>query len=504
MVGFRINVIYLLNTELFLENQEKIGRSKKTHQKMVEVGSTSSPSRRMSLTWQNLTLIDFPAHQWMRASQLRHLIGPLRSWRQGSWLMQWAEPVGSFLAMIVYGIAPFASTTLIGVLLIACAAYWILLTLSDEAEVGSGITPLHFLVLLYWGIAVVATALSPVRTAAIEGLSKLTLYILLFFLLARVLRSARLRSALITVYLLTALIVSVFGLRQWFFGADALATWVDPESALAGTTRVYSFLGNPNLLAGYLLPAVIFSAAAAFTWRGWIPKALAVIMWLANSACLVLTFSRGGWIGFVLSCFCLLILLVHWFSIYLPRFWRTWALPILLGTSVTLVGLAVIAVDPLRDRVMSMFSGREDSSNNFRINVWMAVIEMIKDRPILGIGPGNDAFNRVYPQYQQTGYTALSAYSIFLEVAVEAGIVGLSCFLWLLLTTFSQGWTQLQRLRQLGDRQGFWLMATLATMVGMLAHGLVDTVWYRPQISTLWWLMLSIVSSFYDKQAQNS
>ncbi len=451
---------------------------------------------RMSSTWQNLTLLNLSAQQWLQSSHLRYLVGLLRSWRQGSWLMQWAEPLGGLLVTIVFGVAPFVSNTLIGVLLMACAAYWILLTISDDADPGSGITPIHLLVILYWGIAVVATALSPVRSAAMEGLTKLTLYILFFILMARVLRSPRIRSTLMTVYLLVALVVSIFGLRQWFFGADALATWVDPESSLAGTTRVYSFLGNPNLLAGYLLPAVVFSAAAVFAWKRWLPKALAVIMWLANSACLILTFSRGGWIGFVLANFCLLVLLVHWFSIYLPRFWRTWILPIVLGVSAAVVGLAILAVEPLRDRVLSMFSGREDSSNNFRINVWMAVIEMIKDRPILGIGPGNDAFNRIYPQYQATGFTALSAYSIFLEVAVEAGLIGLSCFIWILLVIFTQGWTQLQRLRKLGSREGFWLMAALATMIGMLAHGTVDTVWYRPQVSTLWWLMLALVTSY--------
>lgn len=451
----------------------------------------------MISTWQNLTLMNLSAQQWIQSSHLRYLIGLLKSWRQGSWLMQWAEPLGGLLVMVVFGLAPFLSNALIGVLLMACAGFWILLTLSDDAELGSVITPIHLIVLLYWGINVVATAASPVRSAAIEGLSKLTLYMLLFALMARVLRSPRIRSTLITVYLLTALVVSIVGLRQWFFGADALATWVDPESSLAGTTRVYSFLGNPNLLAGYLLPAVIFSAAAVFAWKRWIPKALALIMWLANSGCLILTFSRGGWIGFVLASFCLLVLMVHWFSVYLPRFWRTWALPIVLGASACLVLFAVIAVAPLRDRVLSMFSGREDSSNNFRINVWMAVIEMIKDRPILGIGPGNDAFNRIYPQYQATGFTALSAYSILLEVAVEAGLIGLSCFLWLLLVTFTQCWVQLQRLRHLGSSEGFWLMAAGATMVGMLAHGLVDTVWYRPQANTLWWLMIAIVASFY-------
>jgi putative inorganic carbon (hco3(-)) transporter len=451
----------------------------------------------MISTWQHLTLTHLSAQQWMQSSYLHYLIGALKSWRQGSWLMQWAEPLGGLLVMVTFGLAPFVSTTLIGILLLACAGFWILLTLADDVEPGSVITPIHLIVILYWGIAVVATAVSPVRAAALQGLTKLSLYLLLFVLMARVLRIPRIRSSLITVYLLTALLVSVVGLRQWFFGADALATWVDPESSLAGTTRVYSFLGNPNLLAGYLLPAVIFSAAAFFAWKRWLPKALALVMWLCNALCLVLTFSRGGWIGFVLACFCMLMLLVHWFSVYLPRFWRRLALPVVLGGSIAVVLFAVIAIEPLRDRVMTIFSGREDSSNNFRINVWMAVLEMIKDRPILGIGPGNEAFNRVYPQYQATGFTALSAYSIFLEVAVETGLIGLSCFIWILLVTFNQCWVQLQRLRKIGSSEGFWLMAAGASMVGMLAHGLVDTVWYRPQVSMLWWLMIAIVTSFY-------
>jgi putative inorganic carbon (HCO3(-)) transporter len=45
--------------------------------------------------------------------------------------------------------------------------------------------------------------------------------------------------------------------------------------------------------------------------------------------------------------------------------------------------LAVLFVQPVRDRVFSMFAGRGDSSNNFRINVWFSVIQMIQDHPIL-------------------------------------------------------------------------------------------------------------------------
>jgi len=455
----------------------------------------------MNSVWQQFTLSYVPLREFKGASYLhRTFVGLLRSWRQNSWLMQWAEELSALLVSLVFGLAPFVSNTLIGVLLIACAGFWLLLTLSDEAE--TGLTPIHLLLLLYWGIATVATALSPVKTAAFSGWLKLTLYLVLFALSARILRSPRIRSWLITLYLHVALIVSVYGIRQKFFGVKALATWNDPTSVLAEETRVFSYLGNPNLLADYLLPAIILSLMAIFAWRHSVPKALALTMFVINSACLYYTGSRGGWIGLVVALGALVVLLRYWWGEYLPRFWRTWLLPLIGASFASLFVLGMLFVEPLRLRVFSIFAGREDSSNNFRINVWLAVIDMIRDRPILGIGPGNTAFNKVYPLYQQPKYTALSAYSIFLEIAVETGLIGLICFLWMLIVTFNQGWSQLQRLRQTGNREAFWLIGAIATLLGLLAHNTVDTVWYRPEINTLWWLMVALIASYYRPSAQ--
>ena len=376
------------------------------------------------------------------------------------------------------------------------------------------------MVLLYWGISTVATAFSPVQKAAATGLGKLTLYLLLFALMARILRSPRIRSLIIGLFLHISLIVSVYGLRQSRFGAAQLATWVDPESPTAKLTRVYSYLGNPNLLAGYLIPAIVLSLAAVFVWQRWLPKALAAIMFIINSACLILTYSRGGWIGFVVCLFVLLVLLVYWYSVQLPPRWRPWAMPVMLGGFAGVFVLAILFVEPVRDRFLSIFLGRKDSSNNFRTNVWSSVIEMIRDRPILGIGPGNTAFNKIYPQYMKARFSALSAYSVFLEVLVETGFIGFCCFLWLLIVTFNQGIQQLRRLRatdfgvtlrqaQGGDAQsnanpdGFWLVAAIAGMFGILSHGLVDTVWYRPEVNTLWWLMVAIIASYYTRPNTN-
>jgi putative inorganic carbon (hco3(-)) transporter len=459
----------------------------------------------MNLVWQRFTLSYLPLREYIATSFLhRSLVGLLHSWRQSSLLMQWGETIAAALLSLVYALAPFVANELLGLILIACAGFWLLLTLSDETTPHTPIvTPIHLLVLLYWGIATVATALSPVKKAALTDLRNFTLYLLLFALCARVLRQPRFRHWLIGLYLHISLIVSVYGLRQWFFGAPALATWVDPTSSFSKTTRVYSYLGNPNLLAGYLLSAVVLSAVAIFAWQSWFKKALALTMLVVNGSCLILTFSRGGWIGLLVGVLTLVGLLYYWWSLQMPTFWRR-SMPLILLASLTgLLVLSVLFVEPVRDRVFSIFADRNDSSNNFRKNVWTAVFKMIQDYPILGIGPGHNAFNKIYPLYQLPRYSALSAYSIFLEITVETGFVGLACFLWLIIVTFNTAFLQLGRLRELKSVDGFWLMGAIAAIAGILAHNLFDTVWFRPEVNTVWWLMVALVASYYKSLPQN-
>ncbi|MBV8887964.1 MAG: IctB family putative bicarbonate transporter, partial [Chroococcidiopsidaceae cyanobacterium CP_BM_RX_35] len=401
----------------------------------------------MLSVWQALTLSHVSFSQWQDASYLhRLLVGRLHSWRQSSWLFQWADLLAALLVSLVLGLTPFVSRELLLVLLIASASFWAMLTLADATE--PEISPIHLLILLYWGIATVSTALSPVKLAALSGWVELTLYLLLFALGTRVLRSPRLRSWLIVLYLHVALIISVYGLQQGYFGASALATWVDPESPMSHLVRVYSYLGNPNLLAGYLLSAIALSLVAVFAWSGWLPKALALTMFAVNTDCLFLTYSRGGWIGFAAMIVVLFVLLGYWLSPQLQPVRQNWSRPLLLSSLTVVLLLAavsVVFVEPVHERVLSIFAGRGDSSNNFRINVWIAVTQMIHDHPLLGIGPGHNAFNKIYPVYQIPRFSALSAYSILLEVAVETGLIGLASFVWLLVVTLNQAVQQLVR-----------------------------------------------------------
>ncbi|MEO0971023.1 MAG: putative bicarbonate transporter, IctB family, partial [Cyanobacteria bacterium J06639_18] len=80
----------------------------------------------MNLVWQRFTLSSVPLKEYLRGSLLyRSVFGVLGSWRQGSILLQWGDAIAAALLSLVYALAPFVSTTLIGLMLVACVGFWL-------------------------------------------------------------------------------------------------------------------------------------------------------------------------------------------------------------------------------------------------------------------------------------------------------------------------------------------------------------------------------------------
>jgi putative inorganic carbon (HCO3(-)) transporter len=434
---------------------------------------------------------------WWAASWVTGWWGKGAAWGAASLLGRWRDEVAAgWVALLLLGL-PFLSNDQLGLLLLGGVVLglglWFL-----EPPAGIWGTAV-----VYWLTLTLATAFSPVKMAALSGWVKASLYLASLGVLLRGVR--RWGDGLVMTYLLVALLVAVVGWRQWFFGAAALATWIDPESPLAGTTRVYSFLNNPNLLAAYLLPGVGMSLGCLLAWRTWAQRGLALTLVVVLTGCVVLTGSRSGWLG--------LAAVYAAFGVGLGWGWWHWSphrplwQRLLVGMGAGLILVAVLAVlgrsEWLRLRFLSMFAGRADSSNNFRINVWAAVVAMIRDHLWLGIGPGNRAFNQIYPLYQRPNFHALGAYSVPLEVAVEAGLLGLGAFLALTGTIVHRSWQRLSAGVKQPSPRTFLILGIVAGMAGTMAQGLVDTLWFRPQVQMLWWLSVALVFHAYDSPSSS-
>ncbi len=364
-------------------------------------------------------------------------------------------------------------------------------------------TAIDGVVLAYFGANVVATFASHYLLASMTGLAKLAVFVTGYFLFVAVLGQSRRRMvAVIACLVLSGLAVALYGLYQYKIGVAPLATWEDPSVEMQGT-RIYSTLGNPNLLAGYLVPLVPLSFALAMV-AAWGKRLYLCLPLLGITGVLalavVLTGSRGGYIGLIGAASGLAMIAGNWLWREQPRT-RLWILIGLCALPV-FAWLAVHFVPAVEQRFMSIFAGGEHTSNRYRLNVWLSSLQMFKDNWWFGVGPGNKAFRLAYGLYMISSFDALGTYCVPLEVAVEAGVAGLASFAALVVGLLARAHLNFYATADGGLR---WLIAGLAAaLVGLMAHGLVDTVFYRPQVQFIFWIAAALIVTAGPSAAQPS
>ena len=404
-------------------------------------------------------------------------------------VMRRLEWLAAILLMVLLSGLPFLSRSGMALVMVACGLIWLLWSLCTPPVRVE--TPSSWLLVIV-GIAILATGFSPVPVAAVKGLLKLLSYLGVYALVLKLLRQQPAWwDRLVAGLLGGGLLSSVLALRQLYASTEDLATWADPNSISAGTIRIYGPLGNPNLLAGYLLPLLPLATVALIRWSGVGSRLFAAITLVLASTATTLTYSRGGWLGMVAALAVLLLLLLLRSTRRWPLFWRRLLPLAVLLAGAMLLAVAAVKLEPIRTRITSLLAGRGDSSNNFRINVWLAAIEMVQDRPWLGIGPGNNAFNSIYPLYQQPKFNALSAYSVPLEILVETGFPGLIASLGLLISSMGRGLESLSA----DAPMALAGLGCLAAMAGLLVQGITDTIFFRPEVQLIGWFCLATLAS---------
>ncbi len=355
---------------------------------------------------------------------------------------------------------------------------------------------IDMLVLAFFGINVVATAASHYLMPSVKGLAKLAVYIASYFLFVSVLQTQTKRRSLtvISSLLISGFLISLYGVYQYKIGVAPLATWEDP-TVEEKTTRVFATLRNPNLLAGYLVPLIPLALSMAImigtSVKGWLRYSFVIPLGIAGITMLscIFTGSRGGYIGITAGVTELALICLTSLWVAYPKL-RTWLLLLLVGAPIVLA-IGLHQFPSYEHRVLSMFAGREHSSNAYRMNVYASSLKMFLDNWWLGVGPGNQTFRLTYGLYMHTGFDALGTYCVPLEVAVESGVAGLAAFIAIIVALMSRAHQTFWKMRGASER---WIIAGAASsLIAMMLHGLVDTVFYRPQVQLIFWLLAAIM-----------
>lgn len=280
------------------------------------------------------------------------------------------------------------------------------------------------------------------------------------------------------VLVLVAVTVSMLAINQFINGVEMGSGWVDPTQNPDLTTRVFATFENPNLLAEYLILIFPVAIALVFYSRGFIKRLLFGASALIILIALGLTYSRGGYVALGVGLVIFLFLV------------NRKALLALIP-----VGMAGILLLPnsIIQRVMTI-GNLQDTSIIYRINTIVKSIDIVKDFWYSGIGVGYIPFQQITPLYIKT-MAPYHTHNLYLQIAVEMGVVGIIVFLLLIFTLIKMSIKVVFNSESRFVR--VFTAAYVASLASILTHGVAEHIFFNPKIIISFWLIVGILINYY-------
>lgn len=310
---------------------------------------------------------------------------------------------------------------------------------------------------------------------------------------------------------ISATLVALYGIFQYVTGSSIMAeAWVDSEMFASISGRAVSTLENPNMLGEYLI-LLIPLAVGMFVGCGEGLRRIPALFCLGcMGVCLLMTWSRGAWLGLIGAAILFLFI------------WHRRAVWLIFAGIASLPVLPYILPASIIGRFTSI-GNLGDSSTSYRMYIWRATCEMIRDYGWTGIGIGEGAWDKVYPMYAYLGVeTAPHSHNLFLQIWLETGIGGLLVFaavLFLLIQSVftlyrklyiarevncpitmqdTAGDSTAERNRQdLRNRNQLRIFtgSLLCGLFAVLIQGMTDYAWYNYRVYLMFWLIIGLTSA---------
>ncbi len=244
----------------------------------------------------------------------------------------------------------------------------------------------------------------------------------------------------------------------------------DPEKAL----RAVGTSVDPNALGGLLMVGFVISAGQLLVRSRVVAWPVALVVTLLTAATILLTFSRGAWVGALAGL--TVIVLLRRPLLFLPG--------LAFGSALLLLGAG-------RDFTERLWMGftLQDPATRLRLDEYRNALQIIQEHPWFGVG-----FGEAPSLELQTGVS-----SIYLTVAEQAGLVGLAAFVLIICVIL---WRTAIDVINGEDEAAADLQLTLAAaFVGVLTVGLVDHYYFNitfPHMVATFWLLAGTLVAIYS------
>ncbi|NLK36957.1 MAG: hypothetical protein GX299_02600, partial [Epulopiscium sp.] len=279
------------------------------------------------------------------------------------------------------------------------------------------------------------------------------------------------------------ILVAFYGFYQFMYPDRFSGVWHDKEMFEDIRFRVYSTLGNPNVLGEYFLLIIPIAFAYFLNTKHWFFKLFFLGSCGVMMLCLILTYSRGCYVGILVA-----------MGLFLVMLDRRFILLAVLG----LFMLPFVLPETIINRFLSI-GNMADSSTSYRVYIWLGTIAMLKDYWMCGIGPGTEAFNQVYPAYAFNSISAPHSHNLYLQIICDAGVVGILLFAGVIFHFYKGAFGAMHR--ETKKENKVLLAASISAVSGFLVQSLFDYTFYNYRVMLLFWIVLAfgmICTKFSD------
>ncbi len=272
-----------------------------------------------------------------------------------------------------------------------------------------------------------------------EGIYTIISYIALTFIFSIIIETEQQLSTLLRGLFIAATIISIYAIIQ-YLGYNPTKHFIPLFRGIEN--RAGSTIGNPTFLAKFLvlmLPIVISNFFQAEQIK---EKYLLFTCILILFCGLLVTFTRASLLSFAGS-LTLLAFLLKGRGVLVPKKQFLLIMVCVLCIIILFERQAIIrnqctkekASPSLTRKVESLFQGELQA----RLYLWKKAITIIKQKPLFGYGLDNQgiALGRFSLEYaRKFNHTGIldRAHNNYLDIAIAQGIVGLSAYLWVILS----------------------------------------------------------------------
>lgn len=301
-------------------------------------------------------------------------------------------------------------------------------------------------------------------------------YLLIFLIIADVINTPRRVFNFVSVFVVAAFFSGIDGIYQRLTGYDLFRHFsIFLDKKITGAFKASNDFGT------YLATALPLPLALVlFASIGRKKKLGLIAVFLLLAACLLLTFARGAWLGF-LAGFLFLLAFIGW-----KRFS---AVLIILGL---LLSLTVAFGPPAIKAQLAYFKSLgSDTSSADRILIWKTGWKMFLDKPLFG--HGLNTFMSIFERYKPADYPwIVYAHNCFLQMAAETGIIGLLVFLWFCASILIQAITKFFAASDKLIKAA--IIGAAACIIATLTNSFVDTNLYSLPLAVLFWSLCGLAA----------